>query len=343
MRIGNPEIKIGYIPKLKIAHGIYLGNTIVENVSGKAYLSVISTLDEEVEVQVPTLRLKPLNELFDNDSSSIEMRGNQNEIINVQSCLTHPKDIQIHFEDCSNDASSNNDGITNGDVLTGDKSNRKINESFEIFDENKSMRRIKKSRKNSIPNIHRGEYFYISSEPKILESKILGEGSYQTSPEELNNSGIAEKNFHTSLLNSTPVDCKEVNNQTSLCIATQFSQKELKAKSSTLEKIKLLRVGIPAKNYNHQKDSSHITIDELLERMQSCKPHINVRNSKENKPSSKILASTQNQSQEMIDKFMRKRKSKHKERTEQECRDEPTKNIPRECLVVSKKSERIDS
>ncbi|EGI62109.1 hypothetical protein G5I_09574 [Acromyrmex echinatior] len=41
--------------------------------------------------------------------------------------------------------------------------------------------------------------------------------------------------------------------------------------------------------------------------MQSCKPHINVRNSKENKPSSKILASTQNQSQEMIDKFMRKR------------------------------------
>ena len=83
--------------------------------------------------------------------------------------------------------------------------------------------------------------------------------------------------------------------------------KRTKGKDSTLEKIKLPRVGIPAKNYNHQKDSSHITIDELLERMQSCKPHINVRNSKENKPSSKILASTQNQSQEMIDKFMRKR------------------------------------
>jgi len=66
VRVGNPEIKIGYIPKLKIAHGIYLGDTIVENVSGKAYLNVISTLDEEVEVQVPTLRLKPLNELFDN-------------------------------------------------------------------------------------------------------------------------------------------------------------------------------------------------------------------------------------------------------------------------------------
>jgi len=42
VRIGNPEIKIGYIPRLKIIHGIYLGDTIVENVSGKAYLNVIS-------------------------------------------------------------------------------------------------------------------------------------------------------------------------------------------------------------------------------------------------------------------------------------------------------------
>jgi len=34
--VANSEIKIGYIPKLKITHEIYLGNTIVENVSGKA-------------------------------------------------------------------------------------------------------------------------------------------------------------------------------------------------------------------------------------------------------------------------------------------------------------------
>ncbi|KYM93654.1 hypothetical protein ALC62_15745 [Cyphomyrmex costatus] len=59
------EIKIGYIPRIKIAHGLYLGDTIVENIAGKAYLKVISTLDEEIEVQVPTLRLNSLNELFD--------------------------------------------------------------------------------------------------------------------------------------------------------------------------------------------------------------------------------------------------------------------------------------
>jgi len=43
VRIVNPEIKIGYILRLKVEHGIYLGDTIVENVSGKAYLNIIST------------------------------------------------------------------------------------------------------------------------------------------------------------------------------------------------------------------------------------------------------------------------------------------------------------
>jgi len=38
------EIKIEYIPKIKVAHEIYLGDTIVENVSEKAFLNVISTL-----------------------------------------------------------------------------------------------------------------------------------------------------------------------------------------------------------------------------------------------------------------------------------------------------------
>jgi len=121
--------------------------------------------------------------------------------------------------------------------MTGDKSNRKINEKFEVFDENELMRGIKESKKNSIPNIHRREDFHISSEPEILEFKILGEGSYQTSPENLNNPENAEENFHTFLLNS--VDCKEINNQISLYNATQFYQTEPKEKSSILKKFKL--------------------------------------------------------------------------------------------------------
>jgi len=56
-RKSREMIKIGYVPKLKIAHEIYLGDTIVENVSGNAYLKVISMLDEEVEIEVPTFHL----------------------------------------------------------------------------------------------------------------------------------------------------------------------------------------------------------------------------------------------------------------------------------------------
>ncbi|KYN30081.1 hypothetical protein ALC57_00458, partial [Trachymyrmex cornetzi] len=83
VRVENPEI-IRYIPRIKIAHGIYLGDTIVENVSGKAYLNVISTLDEEVEVQVPTMRLKPLDELFDNKLENPETQEGRTEIADMQ-------------------------------------------------------------------------------------------------------------------------------------------------------------------------------------------------------------------------------------------------------------------
>jgi len=68
--IENSEIKIGYIPKIKIIkkiNEIYLFTRyqklifiyeIVKNVSGKAYLNAICTLNKEVEIQVSTLRLK---------------------------------------------------------------------------------------------------------------------------------------------------------------------------------------------------------------------------------------------------------------------------------------------
>jgi hypothetical protein len=79
IRVENPEIKIGYLPKLKIAHGIYSKETIVENISGKAYFKIISTLDEEVEVQVPTLRLKSLNEIFNDPEADNETQRHREE------------------------------------------------------------------------------------------------------------------------------------------------------------------------------------------------------------------------------------------------------------------------
>ncbi|KAL6252035.1 hypothetical protein P5V15_015016 [Pogonomyrmex californicus] len=72
VRIGNPEVKIGYIPKLKVAHGIYSRDSIVENIAGKAYINIISTLDEETEIQVPILRLKTLDEILNDHEKNLE-------------------------------------------------------------------------------------------------------------------------------------------------------------------------------------------------------------------------------------------------------------------------------
>jgi len=53
-------------------------------------------LDEEVEVQVSTLRFKPLNELFDNYESNVEAQTNQREVADIQFNSIHSEDNQIH-------------------------------------------------------------------------------------------------------------------------------------------------------------------------------------------------------------------------------------------------------
>jgi len=88
-------------------------------------------------------------------------------------------------------------------------------------------------------------------------------------------------------------------------------------------------------NYN-QSNTSHVTIKELIKRMQLYRPNIKTFYKKKNKPSSKILASTQAQSQEVIKKFMRKRKSKRKEES-----NDNTKNILHGCFILSEEPKRL--
>ena len=73
-------------------------------------------------MQVPTLRLKALNELFNNNSSSIEKQDDQREIANQYTNLFYPKDVQ-NLEDISNDVSwnDNNDEIIYEDEVARQK------------------------------------------------------------------------------------------------------------------------------------------------------------------------------------------------------------------------------
>ena len=108
--------------------------------------------------------------------------------------------------------------------MTGNKSNRKINENV-VFDQDE-LEELKNQEKILFYNKYSSRGGFHISVLEILKSKILGEGSYQilnnpenfeegnyqASPENLNNPEVAKESFHTSLLNSISVDRKEVNN-----------------------------------------------------------------------------------------------------------------------------------
>lgn len=133
-------------------------------------------------------------------------------------------------------------------------------------------------------------------------------------PENLSNHRIAEGSFQTSLVYPTPVDCEEGSNQTSLRNTTEFCLREQENKSSltSLKKIKFPRIGIPIQSAIKENNTSPVTFEELIRRVKLYNPNMK-KILRKNKPSSKILAFSHAQSQEMLERSMRKRKSKRKE------------------------------
>lgn len=75
VKIANIEMKEGYIPRLNAGAGIFLGEALVTNNGGKAYLRVTNSRDEDIELIIPTVRLLPSDEAiplseFSGDESS---------------------------------------------------------------------------------------------------------------------------------------------------------------------------------------------------------------------------------------------------------------------------------
>ncbi|KAM0730323.1 Retrovirus-related Pol polyprotein from transposon 17.6 [Formica fusca] len=354
VRIENPEQKVGYIPRLKVAHGIYLGDTIVENVAGKAYLNIISTLDEEAEVHVPTLRLKSLSELLDDHDSKIEALNSPEEPRNKEEETTYK------FDDYENNMNIENKGenVDEENIIIeeinyedeeqtlnkeGNKNKNKI--------KNKEMIKNKNERKNKELNDSKifGEGNYQTSPENLINPTIPGGGNYQTSPKNLinlktleernyqssqegNNSRISEGNFQTLSENPSSVDCEEENYQTSLRISAKSHSKKGRSPLSSLD-IKFPKVGLFKEENDNELKTSHVTIKDLLEEAQKYNLKIknsNLRNMKnKNKPSSKILISLLNKSQEILEKFMRNHKTRYKRKQEVE-----NYNL-RNCLTIS--------
>ncbi|KYN27480.1 hypothetical protein ALC57_03135 [Trachymyrmex cornetzi] len=72
IRIANPEIKYGYVPKLNTGPQVYLGNAVVSNRNGKGHLYVINTSNEDIALAIPTVSIHPFQESDDDSRETVE-------------------------------------------------------------------------------------------------------------------------------------------------------------------------------------------------------------------------------------------------------------------------------
>jgi len=62
VNVQNKEIQQGYLPRLRASDGIFLGDALVKNQGGKAYIQVTNTLEEDRAIRVPTVTLEEIEQ-----------------------------------------------------------------------------------------------------------------------------------------------------------------------------------------------------------------------------------------------------------------------------------------
>ena len=64
VRVSNPTIEEGYLPRLDLGTGIHTGNALVRNRDGKAYLQIINSNEIDVTITVPTVELEEFDRVI---------------------------------------------------------------------------------------------------------------------------------------------------------------------------------------------------------------------------------------------------------------------------------------
>jgi len=63
VKIKNPEIKAGLIPRLHLGDGLYASNALVKNHGGRAYIEIINTRDTDERIIAPEVELEELDNI----------------------------------------------------------------------------------------------------------------------------------------------------------------------------------------------------------------------------------------------------------------------------------------
>nr|XP_034195201.1 uncharacterized protein LOC117611376 [Osmia lignaria] len=63
IKVKNMEEKTGFIPKIEIHPQLYMGNAVVTNRTGIAFLHATNVSSEDIKIQMPTVQLEPYEEI----------------------------------------------------------------------------------------------------------------------------------------------------------------------------------------------------------------------------------------------------------------------------------------
>jgi len=84
LRIKNPHVKIGYVPRLRVCEGVYLGDAVMTNRGGKAYIRIVNTNEIDRELIVPTVELQEIEQISNGPTNNSYSKLD----VNAISCQT---------------------------------------------------------------------------------------------------------------------------------------------------------------------------------------------------------------------------------------------------------------
>ncbi|KYN09554.1 hypothetical protein ALC57_18342 [Trachymyrmex cornetzi] len=151
LRVKNNDITTGYVPSLSVCDGIYLGDALVTNRDGKAFLQIINTTDAEKEIAVPSIQLREVESIYRNrpgkTNINIVQRRDRNAMIGeIRQLLRRDNDAEIDEPKSTDNLNKNGDelGVSNNNIpevndngtktkLTTDTTYDSDTESEELF------------------------------------------------------------------------------------------------------------------------------------------------------------------------------------------------------------------
>jgi len=63
IKVKNPEVKTGLVPRLDLGEGLYAGDAIVANRNGRAYIKLANTNDADRTIADPEVELEAIEEI----------------------------------------------------------------------------------------------------------------------------------------------------------------------------------------------------------------------------------------------------------------------------------------